>query len=169
MRVLSRESTALAYDGVYYQDGQPVAPKRPGKVVIHPGYNDVSEEGEALLATDPNFDRAVDAGIMVVNPEGDAEGRKADESFADEAETVGGVSVDPRARNEGESDKAYKARMKALDAENAKTAEAAAAADKPRVDFLASFNALDETARAASYPTLTDEQKAWVDADKAAA
>lgn len=160
MRVLSRESTALAYDGVSYEDGKPVAPRRAGKVVINPGYNDVSEEGEALLATDPNFARAVDAGIMVVDPEGDVTAKPADESFADEAETAGGVSVDPRKRNEGESDKAYRARMKALDAEDA--------ANKPRVDFLASFNALDETARAASYPTLTDEQKAWVDADKAA-
>lgn len=169
MRVLSREPTALAYDGIDYRDGEPVLPRRPGKVVIRPGYSTISPEGEDLLRTDPNFARAVDAGIIVIDPEGDVEANAADESF-ELVEEVGGVAVDPRARLDGESDKDYNKRMKALDRKATEDAAAAVAADKPRVDFLATFNGLgDRTAQDAVYPTLTDEEKAWVDADRATA
>ena len=161
MRVLSKEPTDLAYDGVYYDDGRPVYPKRAGKVIIKPGYNTLSETAVALLDKDSAFQRHVNDGVMVVNPEGDVEAAPADERFdAEEAEVT-----DERAQKPGESNTAYKKRIAALDKAEA---DAAAAADKPRVDFLATFNATDKAAQDAVYPTLTDEQKAWVDADRKA-
>lgn len=159
LRVLSRETTDLAYDGVHYEDGQPVHPRRPGKVIIRPGYNTVSAEGEALLRNDENFRRHVDDGFMTINPAGDVEAAEAAEAF----EPVEEVEADPRAQREGESNTAFKKRIKALD--DAAAAETAAA-DKPRADFLAQFNGTDKAAQDAVYPTLTDEQKGWVDGDR---
>ena len=157
MRVLSRESTDLAYDGVHYDEqGRPVHPRRKGKVVIRPGYNTISAEGEALLRNDQAFAGHVENGHMVIGPEGDVEAGKADEFH--ETEEV--LPADPRAQLDGETPAAWKKRLKAMD-------DATAVADKPRVDFLASFAALDAPAQEAALPTLTDEQREWVAADRA--
>lgn len=145
MRVLSREATALAFDA------GTTGPK--GRVVIESGYNTVSDTAAEFLASDPNYQRCVKEGYIVENPEGDAEAADAAERF----ETVEPV-VDPRAKLDGEKPADYKKRMATLDA-----------ADKPRADFLETWHQTDEAAQAAAYPTLTDEQRVWVDADKAGA
>jgi len=161
MRVLSRESTRLAYDGVRYEDGKPVFPRRRGKVVIEPGYSTLSDAAVELLKNDENFARHVDDGVMVIDPEGDVEAGKASETF----EPVEEVVTDERAQRAGESATAYKKRIKALDdAAAAATAEA----DKPRADFLATWGKMDKAGQDAALPTLTDEQKGWVEADSKA-
>lgn len=147
MRVLSRETTALAFDGF---GG---TPNRPGRVVIEPGYSTVSEEAAVFLATDPAYQRLVAEKWITENPEGDVEAAEASESFEP-------LPADPRAQLDGESKTAYAKRMKAL-------GDAALAANKPRVDFLATFNATDKAGQDAVYPTLTPEQRGWVDADRA--
>lgn len=155
MRIFSKVSTAVAFDGGAEAKDRGLNVR----VEIRPGVNDITNpDAMKVLDFDPAFEKAVVAGHLVVSE------IPADEPKVEEAPPLKGAPVvaDPRARKPGEADKAYNARMKKLD-----DAEAAAlAADKPRVDFLATFNGLSADEQAATYPTLQDNEKEWVDADR---
>lgn len=116
------------------------------RVVIRRGNNDVPDSlVAALKEKDAHFAKHLEAGHLVLAsaPEAKPEPEKAD----------------PRVRLPKESDKAYNARMKKLDDEEA------AAADKAKEDaaFLVTYDALSEEDRATMYPTLDAREKALVD------
>lgn len=137
MRVRSNIYTAVAYTGT----DQP-----PGTlaVEIKPGVNDLAHAQAAILATDDNFARHVKGGHMtIIEPDG---------GVADTPPVpVVPPPVDPRARLKGEKQADYAARMVTMD-KNAATVR--------------DFYALGDADRAALYLTMSDDDKALVDANK---
>jgi len=162
-RIHSNEPTALAYDGT--PELGDLDPKVPAgsRVVIHPGVNDVSDNDFAILGADRNFVLHYERGIHhFLKDDGAAVERGSEPKTPEYVPIVAPESVelhpenlaaDPRARLDGEKDKAYAARMKALDASEATGKE------------VEDYFSLTPDERAAMYAALSPEAKALVDAD----
>lgn len=191
-KLLSKLNTSVAYDGGAAWRADPANPKH--KVTLKPGLNEVSDLDGRLLAVDPHFVKHQAGGFyqVVQEPAGDrdpndvvaldgtntAPALKATGTEASDADPrvkldgeaddvyaarVAAWQTTRRAKLDGEKPAAYKARIAGYDADDAeyeaRTKDAA---------FVATFYSLPEADRDAYYGTLSDQEKALVDANKPA-
>lgn len=152
MRLNSRHLSAIEY-------GSDVEGNEGKRVTLRRGENKLSDEDFAFLRASPSFQKHARAGMFVELKD------PPPPAVAPPATPAPG---DARARKSGESDKAYKARMAAMDKAEADrvAADEADAAKKATADkeLLDAYNALEgDDAKAALYGMLTDEQKALID------
>ncbi len=157
MNILSKGKSAVAYDGGREAKAAGVS----GRVVVNPGVNTLSEDDVKVLKADPNYARHVAAGMIVENAEAVANAPKVvAETGAAPAPAFTKVDAKGKpVKDKGEAAPAFAARLAAYEAEQA---------DKPRTDFLVTFNGLSEAEQGAMYGTLGETEKGWVDADRAA-
>lgn len=166
-KILSKERTNLAYDGTPEVEG-PLHPSLAEgvRIVIHPGINEVSDNDYAVLWHDRNFRHHVETGFIVVVDEDEKPLARppAPQPF---------VPAPVAAVNDAEADPdvLFPVREKPLvspeehnAALGAGTPEAAKLPKKRQGDVDA-YYAMTDADRAVTYPTLTGQAKADVDAD----
>ncbi len=143
----------------------------PNRIELKRGENDVPDAAAAALQDttngDKHFQKAIADGWLSIV----ADDAKVDEgpnshpaqnnNNTAPAKAGEAPASDPRVKLPKESDKAYKARMSQLDLEAGK-----GALDADQKTFVADFYGMTAEEQAATYPTLTDDEKALVDANK---
>lgn len=129
---------------------------RGTEYLLEPGLNDVLPVQYGRLVANSAFKKHVSGGhVVVIEPETSAEAPPAPEPADDPPE----LEVNPRDRLPGESTRAYKARLTALDAvPPTPEPEAPAPPFDPAV-FFAQWDALEEPTRDALWPGLKPEEQ----------